>query len=186
MLHRQARLSQVYPCRAEAHKLCDKRVLCVGSVASPFASPLKPRTWFFSQRVIMAQGHLRLILLPIIYNAMAAKENLRALPLFTALHQAMRASTYDCLLRHPSTQPIPPQQREPRSRQAKSSDASAACQSVGFAEAEPHRSASVHPPCQCTGVIACPEPASACTLHRQADTTGAQLSCMFVRNVLRM
>ncbi|CAL5220069.1 g2020 [Coccomyxa viridis] len=58
-------------------------------------------------------GHLRLILLPIVYNAMAAKENLRALPLFIALQQAMRASAYDQLLRHPSTEPITLQQREP-------------------------------------------------------------------------
>ncbi len=52
------------------------------------------------------------MLLPIVYNAMAAKENLRTLPLFKALTQAMRASTYDRLLRHPSTEPITPQQRE--------------------------------------------------------------------------
>ena len=58
------------------------------------------------------QGHLRLILLPIVYNAMAAKENLRTLPLFVALQKAMRASTYDKLLRHPSTEPITPEQRE--------------------------------------------------------------------------
>ena len=47
------------------------------------------------------QGHLRLVLLPIVYNAMAQKENLRALPLFAALQRAMRASSYECLLRHP-------------------------------------------------------------------------------------
>ena len=60
-----------------------------------------------------AQGHLRLVLLPIVYNAMAAKENLRTLPLFIALQKAMRASSYDRLLRHPSKEPITPQQREP-------------------------------------------------------------------------
>ena len=51
------------------------------------------------------QGHLRLVLLPIVYNAMAQKENLRALPLFAALRRAMRASSYDRLLRHPPSDP---------------------------------------------------------------------------------
>jgi hypothetical protein len=43
---------------------------------------------------------------------MAAKENLRTLPLFIALQKAMRASTYDKLLRHPSNEPITPEQKE--------------------------------------------------------------------------
>lgn len=64
------------------------------------------------------QGHLRLILLPIVYNAMAGKENLRALPLFIALQQAMRASTYNKLLRHPSSDPITSEAREQRPRSA--------------------------------------------------------------------
>ena len=62
------------------------------------------------------QGHLRLILLPIVYNAMAAKESLWKLPLFVALQQAMRASTYNKLLRHPSSEPITPKQSDQRAR----------------------------------------------------------------------
>ena len=54
------------------------------------------------------QGHLRLILLPIVYNAMAQRENLRSLPLFRALQRAMRASSYDPLLRHPPAEPAKP------------------------------------------------------------------------------
>ena len=62
------------------------------------------------------QGHLRLILLPIVYNAMAAKESLWKLPLFIALQQAMRASTYNKLLRHPSAEPVTPKQNDQRAR----------------------------------------------------------------------
>eukprot|EP00850_Spirogloea_muscicola_P012795 SM000084S23131 [mRNA] locus=s84:292525:294868:+ [translate_table: standard] len=40
------------------------------------------------------QGHLRLILLPIVYSAMAQKKALRDMPFFHALHHAMRASAY--------------------------------------------------------------------------------------------
>lgn len=58
------------------------------------------------------QGHLRLLLLPIVYNAMAMKEELRQLPLFRALQRAMRASAYDRLLRHPP--PGPPTPDKPR------------------------------------------------------------------------
>lgn len=48
-----------------------------------------------------AQGHLRLVLATIVYNAMAQKACLRLLPLFGALSAAMRASTYSPLLTHP-------------------------------------------------------------------------------------
>jgi hypothetical protein len=44
------------------------------------------------------QGHLRLVLIPIVYNALVAQEELRSSPLFHALHRAMRASTYWPLL----------------------------------------------------------------------------------------
>ncbi|EIE18091.1 hypothetical protein COCSUDRAFT_60584 [Coccomyxa subellipsoidea C-169] len=54
------------------------------------------------------QGHLRLVLLPIVYNAMALKEQLRGLPLFRALQGAICASAYDCLLRHPPPDPTTP------------------------------------------------------------------------------
>lgn len=55
------------------------------------------------------QGHLRLLLLPIVYNAMAMKDELRQLPLFRALQSPMRASAYDQLLRHPSSGPQTPE-----------------------------------------------------------------------------
>ena len=48
-----------------------------------------------------AQGHLRLVLATIVYNAMAQKACMRSLPLFCALSAAMRASTYSPLLTHP-------------------------------------------------------------------------------------
>lgn len=51
------------------------------------------------------------MLLPIVYNAMAMKEALRQLPLFRALQQAMRMSTYDCLLRHPPADPSTPNEQ---------------------------------------------------------------------------
>ncbi|KAH7625087.1 hypothetical protein NADE_002305 [Nannochloris sp. 'desiccata'] len=44
------------------------------------------------------QGHLRLVLIPIVYNALVAQEDLRSSPLFHALHRAMRSSTYWPLL----------------------------------------------------------------------------------------
>lgn len=49
------------------------------------------------------QGHLRLVLLPIVYNALVTREDLRATPLFRALHRVMRASSYWPLLRLPSS-----------------------------------------------------------------------------------
>ena len=55
------------------------------------------------------QGHLRLVLLPIVYNAMALEEELRQLPLCRALQRAMRASAYDRLLRHPPPGPDTPE-----------------------------------------------------------------------------
>jgi hypothetical protein len=54
-----------------------------------------------------AQGHLRLVLAPIVYNAMAQKACLRALPLFRALCRVLRASTYDPLLHHPPPHALP-------------------------------------------------------------------------------
>lgn len=45
------------------------------------------------------QGHLRLVLLPIVYNAMAEKDEMRTTGLFTALHAALQQSTYWPLLR---------------------------------------------------------------------------------------
>eukprot|EP00204_Picochlorum_oklahomense_P000599 CAMPEP_0118800452 /NCGR_PEP_ID=MMETSP1161-20130426/2345_1 /TAXON_ID=249345 /ORGANISM="Picochlorum oklahomensis, Strain CCMP2329" /LENGTH=434 /DNA_ID=CAMNT_0006728279 /DNA_START=129 /DNA_END=1433 /DNA_ORIENTATION=- len=47
------------------------------------------------------QGHLRLVLLPIVYNAMSCKEELRAHPLFPPLYRAMRHSSYWPLLLDP-------------------------------------------------------------------------------------
>ena len=40
------------------------------------------------------QGHLRLVLVPIVYNALVARADLRDSSLFRALHRAMRVSTY--------------------------------------------------------------------------------------------
>lgn len=54
-----------------------------------------------------AQGHLRLVLAPIVYNAMAQKACLRALPLYRALRRVLRASTYDPLLHHPPAHTLP-------------------------------------------------------------------------------
>ena len=48
------------------------------------------------------QGHLRLVLIPIVYNALAGRADLRTTPLFRTLHRAVRVSTYWPLLR-----PIP-------------------------------------------------------------------------------
>ncbi|CAI5506680.1 unnamed protein product [Closterium sp. Naga37s-1] len=45
------------------------------------------------------QGHLRLILVPIVYNAMALKENLRKTPFFAKLEAALRVSSYWQLLK---------------------------------------------------------------------------------------
>eukprot|EP00850_Spirogloea_muscicola_P008850 SM000048S16562 [mRNA] locus=s48:418303:421271:- [translate_table: standard] len=47
------------------------------------------------------QGHLRLVLLPIVYNAMAQKPKLRAAPFFRTLHRALHASNYAELLKLP-------------------------------------------------------------------------------------
>ncbi|GAB4823527.1 hypothetical protein N2152v2_010573 [Parachlorella kessleri] len=47
------------------------------------------------------QGHLRLVILPIVYNAMSQKAGLRNSPLFRALHRVMKVSTYHPLLRLP-------------------------------------------------------------------------------------
>jgi len=52
------------------------------------------------------QGHLRLVLVPIIYNALAQKPELREIPLFTALHKAMKRSNYYQLLRPPEPEII--------------------------------------------------------------------------------
>ena len=49
------------------------------------------------------QGHLRLVILPIVYNALVSKSELREHPLFLALHKQMRLSSYwDLLLQPPS------------------------------------------------------------------------------------
>lgn len=48
------------------------------------------------------QGHLRLVILPIVYNAMAVRGDLRATALFRALHAALRLSSYWQLLRLPA------------------------------------------------------------------------------------
>ena len=45
------------------------------------------------------QGHLRLVLVPIVYNALVSRHECRSTPLFRALHCAMRTSTYWPLLR---------------------------------------------------------------------------------------
>ena len=52
--------------------------------------------------LMIVQGPLRLVLLPVIYNAMQSKEELRDLPLFTALKAVLRQSTYFPLLQTPS------------------------------------------------------------------------------------
>ncbi|KAK9838539.1 hypothetical protein WJX81_006074 [Elliptochloris bilobata] len=56
----------------------------------------------------MASGHVRLVLVPIAYNAMAAKEAQRKQPLFVALAAALRRSTYFPLLKHPPPEPVLP------------------------------------------------------------------------------
>lgn len=53
------------------------------------------------------QGHLRLVLLPIIYNALAHHREMLNTPLFAALHRAMRSSCYWPLLIHPTPQNQP-------------------------------------------------------------------------------
>ncbi len=50
------------------------------------------------------QGHLRLVLLPIVFNAMSCKEELRAHPLFPPLYRAMRQSRYWPLLLDPGSE----------------------------------------------------------------------------------
>ena len=47
------------------------------------------------------QGHMRLVLLPIVYNAMAAKKHLHSHPLFIAMDAEMRRSNYWPLVSHP-------------------------------------------------------------------------------------
>ncbi len=47
------------------------------------------------------QGHMRLVLLPIVYNAMGDKANLRTHPLFVAMDREMRRSNYWPLVHHP-------------------------------------------------------------------------------------
>jgi hypothetical protein len=75
---------------------------------------VRARRWLCSRARVLrsltglargAQGHLRLILLPIVYNAMALKREMRALPLFLALEAALRASSYYPLLNHPPPAP---------------------------------------------------------------------------------
>lgn len=44
------------------------------------------------------QGHIRIVLLPVIYNIMAAKEEYWHMPLFKALETALGNSTYCPLL----------------------------------------------------------------------------------------
>ena len=46
----------------------------------------------------MAQGHIRIVLLPIIYNIMVGREEFWQTPFFTALESAMQSSTYMPLL----------------------------------------------------------------------------------------
>lgn len=46
-------------------------------------------------------GHLRLVLLPIVYNAMSQKSELRTSVLFKRLHGAMKRSAYYPMLKHP-------------------------------------------------------------------------------------
>ena len=48
-----------------------------------------------------AQGHMRLVLMPIVYNAMGDRANLRAHPLFVAMDREIRRSTYWPLVSHP-------------------------------------------------------------------------------------
>lgn len=53
------------------------------------------------------QGHLRLVLLPIVYNALATKEELQSHPLFLPLHTAMKNSSYWPLLLKPGSENFP-------------------------------------------------------------------------------
>ena len=56
------------------------------------------------------QGHVHLVLLPVLYNALAWSEQpagLRDTPLFTALHGAMAASAYAPLCRCSALGPDP-------------------------------------------------------------------------------
>eukprot|EP00890_Picochlorum_soloecismus_P002993 jgi/Picsp_1/3695/NSC_06532-R1_hypothetical protein CHLNCDRAFT_49352 [Chlorella variabilis] len=48
------------------------------------------------------QGHLRLVLVPIVYNALAMRSEFRDHPLFLALHRVMRISNYWSMLLHPA------------------------------------------------------------------------------------
>ncbi|KAK3273161.1 hypothetical protein CYMTET_18587 [Cymbomonas tetramitiformis] len=47
-------------------------------------------------------GHLRLVLIPIVYNAMVKRPQMRDTPFFRALHTALKASTYYPLLENPA------------------------------------------------------------------------------------
>ena len=47
------------------------------------------------------QGHLRLVLIPIVYNALAMRSEFHHHPLFLALHRVMRTSNYWAMLLHP-------------------------------------------------------------------------------------
>ena len=75
--------------------------------ASQQAQPQLARVGVSSRPALAAQGHLRLVLAPIVYNAMAQKACLRALPLYRALRRVLRASTYDPLLHHPPAHTLP-------------------------------------------------------------------------------
>lgn len=57
-------------------------------------------------------GHLRLVLLPIVYNAMASREELHSHPLFKPLHTAMKASSYWPLVIKPSLDETPENSEE--------------------------------------------------------------------------
>lgn len=54
------------------------------------------------------QGHLRLVLVPIVYNALAMRGEFRHHPLFLALHRAMRISNYWPMLLHPAPDVLVP------------------------------------------------------------------------------
>ena len=47
-----------------------------------------------SDKLLLDQGHIRLVLLPIVYNLMAARKEFWCLPFFIALENAMQCSSY--------------------------------------------------------------------------------------------
>jgi hypothetical protein len=51
-----------------------------------------------------AQGHMRLVLLPIVYNAMGDKAKLRSHPLFVAMDREIRRTNYWPLIYHPPSE----------------------------------------------------------------------------------